>query len=70
MSGDVMKNKKLFLYSIIAGSIIILILILIHYYRYNGASLKSRENILNKSHGKVRILSETVIDNYIICEIV
>ena len=65
-----MKNKKLFLYSIIAGSIIILILIITHYYRYNRASLKSRENILNKSHGKVRILSETVIDNYIICEIV
>lgn len=65
-----MKRKKIFLYSIVSCSIIILILSMIHSYRYNGASLKSRENILSKSYKEATILSETVIENYIICEIV
>lgn len=49
--------------------IIVIGLFSIQYAQYNGATLTSREKFLNKEQIGVNILSESLIDNYIISEI-
>lgn len=64
-----MKNKKWTFLNFILVGIIILGLSLTKSIQYNGASLISREKILNMSQTELTILSESLIDDHIICEV-
>lgn len=64
-----MKNKKL---TISIAVVVFLIAIggfIFQDNRYNGSTIESRELILNKSDNGVTIVSETPVNNYIVCEI-
>lgn len=66
-----MKNKNRYIKSIlIIVAMSIVIMFSLEYSLYNGKSLESRQRILGRNNKQLLILSEAVLDNYIISEII